>query len=135
MYREDLFYADPNFTSWTTKGESQQDFELYSERFRRLYPDYLLDSEMRIRPVRTTQVVNLNFLIDLLKSKDELLWLKNKWLFDGQMRFLDGRINAFNKVAFSSIPRSGNSFLRKYLEMLTGISTGSDNTLHLSVIL
>lgn len=29
-------------------------------------------------------------------------------------------------VAFMSYPRSGNSFLRRYLELITGIYTGSD---------
>lgn len=42
MYREDLFYADPNFTAWTTKSEDDN-FEMFSDRFRRLYPGYLLD--------------------------------------------------------------------------------------------
>jgi hypothetical protein len=38
-------------------------------------------------------------------------------------------------VAFASFPRSGNTFLRKYFEMLTGIQTGADNTLHVNVTL
>ena len=56
-------------------------------------------------------------------------------MFDGSRRFLDGERNASNKVAFCSFPRSGNTFLRKYLELLTGIETGADNTLHVSVVL
>ena len=40
-----------------------------------------------------------------------------------------------NKIAFCSFPRSGNTFLRKYLELLTGVETGADCTLHINVIL
>jgi len=32
-----------------------------------------------------------------------------------------------------SYPRSGNSFLRKYLQNITGIATGSDMTLELNI--
>lgn len=56
-------------------------------------------------------------------------------MFDGHFRYLDGAANKSNKVAFCSFPRSGNTFLRRYLELLTGIQTGSDCTLHLSVTL
>ena len=34
-----------------------------------------------------------------------------------------------NRVAFTSYPRSGNSFLRKILEQVTGVFTGSDLSL------
>jgi len=71
----------------------------------------------------------------LLKSKDEVLWQRCKWMFDGNCRFLDGEENQSQKVAFCSFPRSGNTFMRKYLELLTGIQTGSDNTLHVNVCL
>ena len=35
-----------------------------------------------------------------------------------------------NKVMYTSYSRSGNTFLRKYLEQLTGINTGSDGDLN-----
>ena len=44
MYREDKFYADPNFTCWTKRGAHLTGFELFSDRFRRLYPGYILDN-------------------------------------------------------------------------------------------
>lgn len=31
-----------------------------------------------------------------------------------------------NRIAFVSFPRSGNSFLRKIIEKITGVFTGSD---------
>jgi len=98
-----------------------------------MFPGYTLDSEMRVRAGPDTKVNNLNELVALFRSKDAQLWEQNKDLFDGHMRFLDNSPNKSNKVAFASFPRSGNSFLRKYLEMLTGIATGADNTLHVNV--
>ena len=98
-----------------------------------MFPGYTLDSEMRVRAGPNTKTNNLNELVDLFRSKDAQLWEQKKDLFDGHMRFLDNALNKSNKVAFASFPRSGNSFLRKYLEMLTGIATGADNTLHVNV--
>jgi len=57
-------------------------------------------------------------------------------MFDPKhFRFLDGAPNKSQKVGFCSFPRSGNTFLRKYVELLTGIQTGADNTLHVNVAL
>ena len=75
--------------------------------------------------------MNLKEHMELFKSKDEALWQKNKWIYDviGGV-FLDGERQVGNKITFASFPRSGNTFLRKYLTLLTGVPTGSDNTLH-----
>jgi len=56
-------------------------------------------------------------------------------MFKGGFRFLDGSPNKSNKIAFASFPRSGNTFLRKYSEMLTGVQTGADNTLDVNIAL
>lgn len=90
---------------------------------------------MHIVALSSTPVINLRQLMTLLKSKDEALWERSKWMFDGQFRYLDGQPNKSQKIAFCSFPRSGNTFLRKYLELLTGIQTGSDNTLDVNVFL
>jgi hypothetical protein len=45
-------------------------------------------------------------------------------LFSGQARFLAGQCE--HAVSYTSYPRSGNTFLRKYLENITAIATGSD---------
>jgi hypothetical protein len=48
-------------------------------------------------------------------------------LIDGGTRFLDSTVDMVgNRVAFASYPRSGNSFLRKILENISGVFTGSD---------
>ena len=74
LYREDLFYADSEFTVWSLTGPeidpAKKGFETYSQRFRRLFQGLELDSAMRIRPKRETPTVNLNSLIALFKSKN-----------------------------------------------------------------
>ena len=60
----------------------------------------------------------------MLKSKDESLYAQSKWMFDGNFRFLDGESIENNKIGFTNFPRSGNSFLRRLFEQITGIVTG-----------
>ena len=62
----------------------------------------------------------------MFKSKDEKLYEKSKWIFDGSLRFLDNSPIIANKIALSSFPRSGNTMLRKWIEQLTGLTTGAD---------
>lgn len=119
----------------SNEGPGKEGFEKMSDRFRRIYPGYLLDSEMHIRAAPGTKVVNLNELCHLLKSKDIELWNRAKWIYNDELKYLDGTPNNSNKIAFASFPRSGNTFLRKYFEMLSGIQTGADNTLHINVAL
>jgi len=140
LYREDLFYADKGFLYWSLTGpdgtEERKTFEKFSERFLRMYPGYQLDKYMHIVAKPETSVINLKQLMCLLKSKDAQLWERCRWMFDPKhFRYLDGEANPSQKVAFCSFPRSGNTFLRKYLELITGIVTGADNTLHVNVCL
>ena len=139
-YREDKVYADKDFNYWSLKGPSEGDelrkgFEKFSERFDRQYKGYELEPWGHIRAMDSTPTVNLKQLIKLFKSKDEALWNRNKWLFEREGVFLDGQPIIGNKIGFCSFPRSGNTFLRKYFQMLTGIPTGSDNFLHTDTIL
>lgn len=51
--------------------------------------------------------------------------------------FLDGKSISGDKTCYMTYPRSGNTFLRKYLELITGITTGSEieaNVWHLPLI-
>jgi hypothetical protein len=135
LYREDLFYADKMFTAWTTNldGPGKETMELFSDRFRRLYPGYMLDSKMRIRAKPETPVLNIDDLLYVLRSKDAKLWRESAWMFENCDKYLDGKPNKSNKIALASFPRSGNTFLRKYTELLTGVQSGADNTLHCNV--
>ena len=55
-------------------------------------------------------------------------------LISGKSKFLDSKISMIgNRVAFTSYPRTGNSFLRKILENITGVFTGSDMPLWITM--
>lgn len=82
----------------------------------------------------TAKTINFDNLMTMLKSKDEKLFEDNKWMFDGDFKFLDGK-PLKSKIAFNTYPRSGNSFLRKFMEQMTGISTGATVSLHTSTSL
>lgn len=56
-------------------------------------------------------------------------------MWDGEFRFLDGAPLTNKKIGFTSYPRSGNSFLRRYVEQVTGITTGSSISIHTSTSL
>ena len=134
LYREDCIYTENfEFYSISKEGEGKDKYETMSEKFARLYRGYKLNDKMRIEPLPETQTVNLFELEELLKSKDEVAWEKSKWIYDGTLRYLDGEPIRSNKIALASFPRSGNTFLRKYTDLLTGIHTGADNTLHVNV--
>ena len=97
LYREDLYYVDKEFVHYSMEGpdgtEAKKHFEKFSERFLRQYPGYILDKHMHIVAKPGTPVLNLRQLMELFKSKDEELWQRCKWMFDGQFRFLDGEPN------------------------------------------
>jgi len=74
-----------------------------------------------------------------LKSSDASLLESNRWIFEdlkdskyltvnnpksGRTVHTEGEV-----VSYCSYPRCGNSFLRKYLQNITGVATGSDMAL------
>lgn len=86
------------------------------------FPGYKLDKNNLVENISDKEI-NLEKHIELLLSKD-LSLLADTSLFSGQAHFLNG--SPFQAVSYTSYPRSGNTFLRKYLENITGIATGSD---------
>ena len=55
---------------------------------------------------------------------------------DNKCVFLDGTVpitSDYEHVAFQSLVRSGNTFLRRYLEMITGVYTGADMGIQMTV--
>ena len=101
----------------------------------RLYSGYSFDNECRIVPrPGVAEAVNFDYLKELLLSTDESRYEEiNRLTADNKCVFLDGTVpivSGFEHVAFQSIPRSGNTFLRRYLEMITGVFTGNDMGIH-----
>jgi hypothetical protein len=101
--------------------------------------DFVLDEMMRIRAKPgSKKVIDFGILWDVLRSDDKEMLEQNKWIFEGNCKYLDPLSernveNTGNMVAYSTYPRCGNSFLRKYLQMITGVATGADMTLELGV--
>lgn len=103
----------------------------FSEMFRKRYGNgYMTVRDGTVAPT-TARTINFNELWNMLKSKDEAVFNKCAWMYDGDFKFCDGQ-KLPTKIAFNTFPRSGNSFLRKYLEQMTGISTGASVMLHTS---
>lgn len=50
-------------------------------------------------------------------------------------KFLDGEDILSDKVCLTSYHRSGNTFMRRYLEAITSITTGADTSLDLTLSL
>ena len=95
VYREDRLYADHEFNVYSLEGPDgspeRADYELFSEKWRRIYPDYELGPYMHCVARANTPCLNLNQLVSMLKSKDANLYERCKWIFnDTHGRFLDG---------------------------------------------
>ena len=128
LQREDMIYSDDQCTSYTRK--KQEGYYTYSELFRKRFgDDYSVNSFGAAIP-KLAKTVNYDLLVNVLKSKDEAQLEKHGWMFDGNFRILDGKPIENNKIAFNTFMRSGNSFLRRFLEQITGIATGSSVSMH-----
>ena len=76
LYREDLFYWDNNVEYMSVTPMAG--FALFSEKFAKLFPGYMLDEAMLIRPKPGTRRVNLDSLLGMLRSTNEELYLEQK---------------------------------------------------------
>mmetsp|Transcript_10067 Transcript_10067/g.16974 ORF Transcript_10067/g.16974 Transcript_10067/m.16974 type:complete len:130 (-) Transcript_10067:1029-1418(-) len=106
---------------------SIDEYFTYSSGIRYKFPGYKLGPNNIV--VRDSdRAIDLDHHMSFLASKkqeDLLYYQKNRVdLFDGQSKFLKG--SPVNAISYTSYPRSGNTFLRKYLENITGVATGSD---------
>jgi len=105
--------------------------------FREKFPGYKLDCKQRVM-ADTAKTTNYKKLMDMLKSKVEADFAAFAEHYDGNekgfFKFLDGE-HIEDKVAFATFPRSGNSMLRKQMELITGISTGATVSLNTSTSL
>ena len=136
LFREDLVFTDQGCYKFTTRP--REGFYNYSHYFRQRYGStgaYKTISDGRIWPAKA-RTVNLNDLLAMLKSKDKSLFETNRWLWEeNDFKFLDGQPIEPNRIAFNSFPRSGNSFLRRFIEQTSGLSTGSTWGIHTGTIL
>ena len=101
----------------------------------RIFPTYVLDESLRIRPGPETPRVNFLNLKDILLSTDLERNAELEWANAKNLRFLDGAdMQALGQtVCFQSLPRTGNSFLRRIVEIVTGVYTGSDMMINLTL--
>ena len=121
--REDKVYTNQANDRYTTR--SQEGYYNYTEWFNKYNKGYELDENQRVINLPETKTVNLSTLFEILKSHDPALLEANQWIFDGERRFLD-RQSIPIQVAYNSFPRSGNTMLRRFLENITGVTTGSN---------
>lgn len=122
LFREEMLYTNDIASHYTTKRSDG--FVSYSEMFRKRFGNEYKTLKDGTVAVTTAKTINCKNLYAMLRSKDEALFASSKWIFDGDFKFCDGA-ELPSKIAFNTYPRSGNSFLRKFLEQCTGISTGA----------
>jgi hypothetical protein len=127
LLREDWIYT--NKIASHVSLTRHEGYETFSEKFRSHFKgNYETCRDGSIITSKSGRKLNLDNITDMLKSKDASLYEKNKWVFDGEYRFLD-ESPLTTKIAFCTFPRSGNSLMRRLLENATGIATGSAGTL------
>lgn len=111
--------------------ENPTDFEFFSDRLKRKHPSYTADAKTgRILPGPNSPVINFKTLKEIFLSTN---LERNEELFDtsGKIsQYFDGEDIQGDHIALMSYPRSGNSFLRGYVQKITTIHTGSDIRAH-----
>ena len=111
------------------RGEMEKDeYMTYHQGIEHKFPGYKLDENHIVVNVSDV-TIDLEQHCKLLLSKrlEDIDLYNNKLkgeLFGGQAHFLSGK--PLRAVSYTSYPRSGNTFLRKYLENITSVATGSD---------
>ena len=90
--------------------------------------DGLKIDEKGVLRTDTRATVSLKKLKAVLLSKDMKVYdeYKKEFLDDNILKFLDGEDIDGDRVCYQSFMRSGNTFLRKYLELILGVPTGSE---------
>lgn len=137
LFQNDEILADKYVDQFSLNQKLQRspsnpesEYELFSDRAVRKWPDYRYNEKMIMKPKENTPVINFDHLKKLLlgpADDQENLKEYNRIVDPDHPKFLDLKCTMKgNRVAFASFPRSGNSFLRKMLEQITGVFTGSD---------
>ena len=114
LWRNDEVFMDKFGDNWSITP--QEGFQTFSERFESLYQkDFTLDKDLKLIP-KEHKTVKFDYVKDLLLSKDlsrlpELQELGNNPKFLDRSCNLDGQ-----RICFASFPRTGNTFLRTFIE-------------------
>jgi hypothetical protein len=133
LFREDWVLSDKEMHKFSVNKKMQNTelnptgFMLFSDRVAMMYPGYLVDMRLAIRAGPDTPTLNFNYMKELYLSKDLSRNNEFNWMELENNRFLDGKVDMSEySVTFSSYPRSGNTFLRRYIESITGVTSGSN---------
>ena len=130
LFKQDEILGDKEMSRFSLNAVNQstkqqaRDFDLCSDRLAIKFPTYNFDSVCKVMPGTSTNKFNFDQLKALLLSKDLSM---DKHFDQDNLRFLDASVDMTgNRVAFQSFVRSGNTFLRRFIEQITGVYTGSD---------
>ena len=130
MHREDILYCDVHQDQFATKRWNKK-FDKISNRFKtapmykglKVMPDTSLGSDTRTE-------ISYDELKEVLLSTDRSKYAEfsAKYFEDGLLRFLDNSKIDGDRCCYLTYTRSGNTFLRKYCELITGVISGSEFT-------
>jgi hypothetical protein len=87
LFREDMILSDSVCYQFTTR--QREGFHTFSYHFAKKFPGYTIDRSGAIVP-STAKTINYKQQMDMLKSRDPSLLEANRWVYDGNFRFLDG---------------------------------------------
>ena len=143
LYQNDEILGDKLCDQWTfnpkyqkTAEHPEREYELYSDRKERKWPNYEYDELGILKPTERQETINFNTLKKLLLSPntEENRNQLEQIVSTQEPKFLDKKVSFVgNRIHMASYSRSGNSFLRKFIEQISGVYTGSD--LHLRDVL
>jgi hypothetical protein len=68
----------------------------------------------------------LKWYLEFIKNKDLDKYEENRWVFEKPTKLLDGESIEGLRTAIVSYFRGGNTFLRGWVEAITGLATGSN---------
>ena len=126
-YVTNRFFTTPCLNYWSMEKWNNE-YETYMSRFQKRWSPYgyVIDHLHRVRPGPSTLTVDYGSLFEILISADRTLLELNKWIFEdiNYPKFLK-RVDSTdsgktvesegNFISYSTYPRVGNTFLRKYL--------------------
>ena len=87
LFREDLLYTNDTCSNYSVTRH--RGFKNFTEMFNKWGAGYVFASDGTCIS-QTARTINFKSLWNMLKSKDNEIWEDNKWIYDGDFKFLDG---------------------------------------------